>query len=109
MKSLTKIIQGKTGLGGKSKSKAKEEKESDDEKAENETTVLVTRFIAFEAGCTLVLQYLPQRPVRHYGPFTSRPGEVARPIPDVQWDSKILQAYRIEDLKRVILHDYKLI
>ena len=102
MRSLTNMVMNT----GKQKDK---DKEKEREKAEEETYVLATRFIAFEAGCTIVLQYLPTRPSRDFGPFTSMPNEKARPIPDIQWDSQILQAYRLESLKQIHLVNYQLI
>ena len=36
---------------------------------EEDSEVLATRFISFTEGSLVVLQYLPLKPVRDYGPF----------------------------------------
>lgn len=54
-----------------------------------------------------MLEYLPLRPERDYHAFKHMPNERTRPLPTVQWDSRITQAYKLENLKEIHLFDYK--
>jgi len=82
---LRKLI----GVGGKTKEK----------QAEEATNILATRFITFDEGCLLILRYLPHKPLRDYGAFSCNKNERARPIPEIQWDCSIVEAYRLCHLK----------
>ena len=39
------------------------------EESDEEPEILATRFISFTEGSLIVLQYLPHKPLRDYGPF----------------------------------------
>ena len=71
--------------------------------------VLATRFLAFDEGCLLTMQYLRDKPHRSYCEFNSHPNDTSRPIPSVQWDSQVTAAYRITNLREIHLLNYKLI
>lgn len=47
-------------------------KEPDEKEGEEDAEVLATRFISFDEGCFLVLQYLPHKPIRNYGLFAPK-------------------------------------
>ena len=85
------------------------DKEKLKEKAEEDTMVLATRFLAFDEGCLLMMQYLHNRPIRDYCEFNLHPADTSRPIPSVQWDSQVTNAYRINNLREIHLLNYKLI
>ena len=53
------------------------------------------------------MQYLPDKPHRFYGPFAPRPGERARPIPDIQWDTQVIANFDLHKLKQVRLLNWK--
>ena len=53
-----------------------------------------------------MLEYLPQRPERDYDTFKSTPNERTRPLPTVQWDSRITEAHKLENLKEIHFIDY---
>ena len=57
------------------------------EEEEEDPEILATRFLSFEEGSLLVLQYLPNKPIRDYGPFKPQKEENAKPLPAVQWDA----------------------
>ena len=61
--------------------------EQESEEEEDESEVLATRFVTFHEGSCIVLQYLPLKPMRDYGPFKPPADEAAKPLPVVQWDS----------------------
>lgn len=57
----------------------------------------------------MVLQYLPHKPVRDYGLFSSGPDENSKPLPTVQWDSQIVFSNKINNLRQVNLLNYELV
>ena len=71
--------------------------------------VLATRFVAFEEDCMLTMIYLKDKPIRDYGEFNSHPNDTSRPIPSVQWDAMVTNAYRLTNVREVHLLNYKLI
>ena len=71
--------------------------------------VLATRFITFDTGHLIVLQHLPHKPTRDYGPFTTWATERSRPIPSIVWDSQVTRILRMGDLKEVHLLNYRMI
>ena len=70
---------------------------------------MATRFIAFDQGCLLTLQYLNDKPLRDYGQFNTHPNDTSRPIPSVQWDSQVTNAYRLLNIREIHMLNYKLI
>ena len=101
MRSFTNYMSGK-------KASQKDKIESEDAK-EEETSVIATRFIAFDEGHIVILQNLPTKPRRDYGPFTCKPNERSKPIPVVQWDSQITFARPIEALSEIQIVNFNLI
>ena len=77
MLSMTNMVSGKKAS----------QKDKIQEKAEEETHVLATRFLAFDEACVIVMQHLPLKPYRNYSSFKSVLGESTRPLPQIQWDS----------------------
>ena len=71
--------------------------------------VLATRFVAFEESCMLTMLYLRNKPLRNYAEFNSHPADTSRPIPSVQWDSMVTNAYRLANIREVHLLNFKLI
>ena len=86
MWSLKKNIM--TAAASKMKKKAAPEvKDQTKSAAEEDKSVLATRYMTFEEGQLLVLQHLPHRPIRDYQAFKPQATERARPLPPLQWDS----------------------
>ena len=54
-----------------------------EEEEEEDTEVLATRFVSFIEGNVVVLQYLPHKPMREYGPFKYKEGHPGKPLPVV--------------------------
>ena len=71
--------------------------------------MLATRFITFHEGSFVVMQYLPQKPLRNYGPFKPPNDEAGKPLPVVQWDSQVVWTSRIINLRQVSLLNYKMV
>ena len=72
--------------------------------------MLATRFLSFNEGCLLLLQYLPHKPTREYATFTEGPAhEKSRPIPEIVWDSMTIEAQRLNSLKEIHLLNYRVI
>ena len=88
------MIKFKNLVAGKFKnSKSGQTKQR--QKADEETMILATRFIAFEHGCMLILLYIRDKPLRDYGIFNSHPNDTSRPIPSIQWDSMVTNTYQL--------------
>ena len=79
------------------------------EEEEKDTEVLATRFITFEEGSVIVLQYLPLKPLRDYGAFKPPADETGKPLPVVQWDSQVVWSDRIINLRQVNLLNYEMV
>ena len=79
------------------------------EVSDEDQEVLATRFISFAEGSIVVLQYLPLKPMRDYGPFTSLQQENAKPLPTLSWDSQIVYTNRVNNLRQVNLLNYEMI
>ena len=77
------------------------------QQAEEETLILVTRFIAFHEGCLLIMQYLKNKPSRDYGLFNKHPTDTSRPIPAIQWDSMVTSAYRLSNIREIHLLNFR--
>lgn len=90
MRSLTKFIGKKMGNNLIKKLR---------EKAEEETNILATRFLSFDEGVLLITRYLPHKPLRNYGNFSSNPNERSRPIPETMWDAMAVNIYPVKNLK----------
>ena len=57
----------------------------------------------------MVLHYLPQKPLRQYGPFKAPQVEGSKPLPIVQWDSQVVWTRRINNLREVKLLNYRMV
>lgn len=71
--------------------------------------MLATRFVTFHEGSCIVLQYLPLKPLRQYGPFRPPLVEGSKPLPIVQWDSQVVWSRRTNNLREVKLLNYRMV
>ena len=83
--------------------------QAQEEEEEEDAEVLATRFVTFHEGSCMVLHYLPQKPLRQYGPFKAPQVEGSKPLPIVQWDSQVVWTRRINNLREVKLLNYRMV
>ena len=68
---------------------------------------LEPRFVAFEEGYIVIMNYMPELPTRDYGVFDEREDGSLKPLPELAWNAEITQAREIFDLDEVHLVNYK--
>jgi hypothetical protein len=78
----------------------------------NEATapVLEPRFLAFEEGYLILLNYCPELPKRNYGAFEEE--EVTahqKPLPELEWNAEVTVAREMFDLDEIHLANFNMV